>query len=100
MSDSVRRSVACNTTPTLSWPAARNSRYRCSVSSVVEESSMSIRTKLPREAASSRWSSRTRLRAADVVAELEAERAQLDAHVRVEIATPDVREHVEGGADD
>ena len=53
---------------------------------------MSMRTKLPRDAASS--TTVRRFCAADVVVEVQPERGELDADVRVEPAVLDVGEHV------
>src|SRR5262245_7549724 len=43
----VRRRCDCRTTPAFSCPSSRRRRYVCRVSSVVDESSMSMRTKVP-----------------------------------------------------
>ena len=83
MSSSVRRRYACSTMPTLSRPsAAQLAVERAASRRSCDESSMSIRTKLPRRAASATTALEVRRGRGRV--ELEPERGQLDADVRVE----------------
>ena len=98
MSSNVRCRRAWSTTPTLSSPCSRSSRYIRSVSSVVDESSMSIRTKLSTSAA--RRTTASMFLRGEVVPELEAERGRLDADVRVEAPLRDRVDGVEVRAGD
>ena len=92
MSASVRLSAAWRTIPTPSRPPSRSSRYRPSVASVVLESSMSMRTKIPRAAAFAHELADER--PAEIDVQLQPETCQLDRDVRLEAVGLDRRQGV------
>ena len=98
MSASVRRSIAWSTTPTLSCP---------SLAQLAVEPERLVRRRRVLHVDADEVAARrgvlddgAEVVAAEVVAELQSERGELDADVRVEAAALDVGEHVLVGADD